>query len=145
MLTRMGMRVLLSVGLVAASLCLTGCPVRNAATLRVVNQGDLNITAVYCTPSWDDFWGDNLISTPIAPGASRDITGFDPDDYDMKAVFSDDTEIRNDDAVFAANAIYTWNVDNDGGTTAKVAAPRPDGIDIYVPLTPEESAATSPK
>lgn len=94
---------------VVITLSSTGCP-GNRATLRVDNTTSKTIDAVYCTPTSDDSWGPNLINTNIPAGTARDIGGFTPDQYDILAVFTDDTEAENDDVAFSAGETYTWNV-----------------------------------
>lgn len=99
------------IGLIAvlAAVLSVGCPPRTA-TVRVWNTTDKTIVEFYCTPTTDPFWGDNLISSNIAPGEQRDVRGFTPGDYDMLAVFADDSEADRFDVTLDAGEVFTWNV-----------------------------------
>lgn len=101
----------LGTGLLAVAITLssTGCP-GNRATLRVDNNTSKAIDGIYCTPTSDDSWGPNLINSTIAAGTTRDIGGFSPDQYDILAVFTDDTEAEISNVAFVAGETYTWNV-----------------------------------
>jgi hypothetical protein len=101
--TGIGLVVLIAVATV-------GCPSADTATLRVWNNTSKTITGVYCTPTSSSSWGDNLITGVMEPGTTLDITGFESDNYDMLAVFSDDTDAEEDDVYFGPGEIYTWNV-----------------------------------
>jgi len=87
-----------------------GCPTPGpTATLRVLNTTSKGIVAVYCTPTTSDTWGDNLIVGTINAGESLDITGFEPGEYDVLAVFDDESEV-DEDLTLVADQTTTWNV-----------------------------------
>jgi hypothetical protein len=43
----------------------------DCATLSVVNNASSSIYAVYYSPSTDDYWGEDKLTSTIAPGNSR--------------------------------------------------------------------------
>jgi hypothetical protein len=125
----------LCVVLVGIMLSTAGCPRR--ATLRVDNQSSQNIVVVNSTPVEDDTWGDNLISTPIAPGTARDITGFRPGDYDARVIFADESSQVFFDLVYAAGQTYTLTVE-DETLKGELSIPSPvDFAEEYVAPSPD--------
>lgn len=61
-----------------------------SGTIRQNNgHSSLSIAALYISKASANTWGNNVLSSPIAPGTYRDILGIPPGTYDLKCVWSD--------------------------------------------------------
>lgn len=77
-------------------------------TVSVFNNSTLAVTEVYLTLATSSTWGPNQAAgTPIAPGASLDLTGVAPGTYDLKVVFAGGTVATPPSFAVSANAVTT--------------------------------------
>ena len=102
--------------LVCLAPVLTGCPPTTdptTGTLRVVNNSSHAITAFFASPSTSDTWGENVLSSNINPGSSRNIRSIPPDtEHDFKADFANGGTAEVFQIVFAAGETLNWTLTN---------------------------------
>jgi hypothetical protein len=91
------------------------------ASLTIVNNSGLTISAAYVAPTGTTTWGANQISAPIYAGGSRTITSIPPGTYDLKVVASTGETAEEYAVSLTGGNTYTWTLTPPAPTTASLA------------------------
>lgn len=94
-------------------------------TLHFVNNTGHAATVLFASPSSSSSWGSNVLSSDVASGSSRDITGIAPDtSYDFRAEFANGGYAETSGNVFDAGETLSWTLsagDLTGGSNVSQA------------------------
>ncbi len=142
------MRFTWKLGILAAALLTTlACAGRHFAyegSLRVFNDGTVNMNQLYVTPSDSSTWGvDQLAPYPLSPTDSITLTRLYPGLYDVRARFSDGSSDTFYDVRIHDGETTTLGMQNSG--TGAVAVVNTSGLSITgIYLTPANSTTWGP-
>lgn len=78
--------------------------------VSVLNNSNLDLTAIYLTLSSASTWGPNQAGGPVGPGGTLTLTGITPGIYDMRVYFSDGTYVDVRGFTVSANTTLTLPV-----------------------------------
>jgi hypothetical protein len=82
-------------------------------TFQLSNQTGLPISLAYIATDSASSWGDNLLSTPLADGASQSFSGYAPGVYDGQAVIA---------GAFSIYFGYAFNMTLSAGQTYSITS-----------------------
>ncbi|NDJ52635.1 MAG: alpha/beta hydrolase [Chloroflexi bacterium] len=102
--------------------------------LEVVNATDGPICEISVTSTYDEFWGDNLLSEDLQPGASFTYDEFDPELYDFIPNDCADNVVEEWYEIPLGEHRIIWNI---GGELVAGQGPGPQAPQVPIDYTPQ--------